>query len=1029
MQGNQLRRVVKSLGAFALAVSITKANYSTHKRSKRTPSLVALLIVSTALIGITPVTDAAAAVSHHLVPVSVARPATTQGQAIVNAAASEAGKGLHYCWDGGGTTGPTHGEGDPTNLAPGCSTENTIGFDCTGLTLYAVYQGTGGAVRLTHGPTQADHGGEEISRTDLLPGDVVYFGGTLSDFVHAGIYAGDTEVWNADTIPATGVQRQKISWFTSGPTPLPFVGAMRYWTSGGGTPPPPPSLGTSNMLSNASFGEGNFNSWTTLPVTGGGVNVAAYKNSAAHDGSWYGESNTSTAGGSVLQDVAVTTQPGQSYSFSIWIRSPTGAPVSGTVALWGLGGTTENGLTNFTVGSAWTLVTAPLDVSQSGHTELRAQIYEFTTNTNYDFDGAQLVNDGLSNASFGEGNFNSWQTDPVTGGGMNVAAYKNSAAHDGSWYGESNTSTAGGSVLQDVAVTTQPGQSYSFSIWIRSPTGAPVSGTLALWGLGGTTENGLTNFTVGSAWTLVTAPLDVSQSGHTELRAQIYEFTTNTNYDFDGAQLVNDGLSNASFGEGNFNSWQTLPVTGGSMNVAAYKNSAAHDGSWYGESNTSTAGGSVLQDVAVTTQPGQSYSFSIWIRSPAGVPVSGTVALWGLGGTTENGLTNFTVGSAWTLVTAPLDVSQSGHTELRAQIYEFTTNTNYDFDGATFASGDEWTPNQAPSITSGGSATFDEGSAQSFIVTATGAPTPDLTETGILPNGVTFADNANGTATLAGTPGPGSKGDYRITIAATNGVPPPAVQTFTLTVAGTSSGYDLVGSDGGVFVFPTGQSGGFFGSLPGLGRPRQQHRWHGADRHRPGVLPRRLRRRCVRLRHSAVLGVLARQGCRPTSSITGIVAADTDKGYFLVGKDGGVFAFGTVPFLGSLPGKGISVDNIIGIASTPSGNGYWVVSATGTVYGFGAAQHLGTAKGTSSPVSAIAGTPTGGGYWITTQNGTVYTFGNAKGFGTLPALGVTPNLPVIGIVHTAGTAGYWLIGQTVGSSPSGTPGSWARCRG
>ena len=77
-----------------------------------------------------------------------------------------------------------------------------------------------------------------------------------------------------------------------------------------------------------------------------------------------------------------------------------------------------------------------------------------------------------------------------------------------------------------------------------------------------------------------------------------------------------------------------------------------------------------------------------------------------------------------------------------------------------------------------------------------------------------------------------------------------------------------------------------------------------------------------------------------------------------------------------------------------------MVSATGTVYGFGAAKHLGTAKGTSSPVSAIAGTPTGGGYWITTQNGAVYAFGNAKSFGTLPALHVTPALPVIGIVHT-----------------------------
>ncbi len=30
------------------------------------------------------------------------------------------------------------------------------------------------------------------------------------------------------------------------------------------------------------------------------------------------------------------------------------------------------------------------------------------------------------------------------------------------------------------------------------------------------------------------------------------------------------------------------------------------------------------------------------------------------------------------------------------------------------------------------------------------------------------------------------------------------------------TGYDLVGSDGGVFVFPTGMTHGYYGSLPGI---------------------------------------------------------------------------------------------------------------------------------------------------------------------------------------------------------------------
>jgi len=268
---------------------------------------------------------------------------------------------------------------------------------------------------------------------------------------------------------------------------------------------------------------------------------------------------------------------------------------------------------------------------------------------------------------------------------------------------------------------------------------------------------------------------------------------------------------------------------------------------------------------------------------------------------------------------------------------------------------------------------------------------------------------------------PSQAGTYRGTLLVSG----PNGQQVVPVAGVTGSGYDMVGRDGGVFVFsPPGTTGGFYGSLPGLGvkvnnivgmvptSTDQGYFLVGSD---GGVFA---------FGNAPFLGSLPGLGVRPTQPITGIVAADTDKGYFLVGRDGGVFAFGTVPFLGSLPSKGISVNNIIGIASTPSGNGYWLVAATGTVYGFGAAEALGTARGTSSPVSAIAGTPTGGGYWITTQNGTVYPFGNARkpSPGTLPALSLTPALPVIGIVHTADTSGYWLIGADGGIFAFGDAG-------
>ena len=53
---------------------------------------------------------------------------------------------------------------------------------------------------------------------------------------------------------------------------------------------------------------------------------------------------------------------------------------------------------------------------------------------------------------------------------------------------------------------------------------------------------------------------------------------------------------------------------------------------------------------------------------------------------------------------------------------------------------------------------------------------------GALPSGVTFTDNGDGTATLAGTPAAGTSGSYPLTITASNGVSPDATQNFTLTV-------------------------------------------------------------------------------------------------------------------------------------------------------------------------------------------------------------------------------------------------------
>jgi len=88
---------------------------------------------------------------------------------------------------------------------------------------------------------------------------------------------------------------------------------------------------------------------------------------------------------------------------------------------------------------------------------------------------------------------------------------------------------------------------------------------------------------------------------------------------------------------------------------------------------------------------------------------------------------------------------------------------------------------EAPAVTSSASAQAGVGSPFSFTVTTTGFPAPTLTEMAALPAGISFTDNGDGTAAIAGTPSPGSGGTYAISISANNGVGTPATQPFTLT--------------------------------------------------------------------------------------------------------------------------------------------------------------------------------------------------------------------------------------------------------
>jgi YVTN family beta-propeller protein len=74
------------------------------------------------------------------------------------------------------------------------------------------------------------------------------------------------------------------------------------------------------------------------------------------------------------------------------------------------------------------------------------------------------------------------------------------------------------------------------------------------------------------------------------------------------------------------------------------------------------------------------------------------------------------------------------------------------------------------------------GAGLRLTVQATGYPAPVLAEAGPLPNGLTFTDNGDATATIAGTVAVGSGGRYPVTITATN-TGGTATRRFTIVVS------------------------------------------------------------------------------------------------------------------------------------------------------------------------------------------------------------------------------------------------------
>jgi len=204
----------------------------------------------------------------------------------------------------------------------------------------------------------------------------------------------------------------------------------------------------------------------------------------------------------------------------------------------------------------------------------------------------------------------------------------------------------------------------------------------------------------------------------------------------------------------------------------------------------------------------------------------------------------------------------------------------------------------------------------------------------------------------------------------------------TTTTTTPSGGYWLAAEDGGVFAYGDAK---FYGSMGG------KHL------------------------NSSIIDITATppmtmSADNKTTQHTKKSAGDhhTSKGYWLLGMDGGVFAYGDAKFYGSMGGKPLN-DYIIDMTATPSGKGYWLVGLDGGVFAFGDAMFYGSMGGMHlhKPIWAIASTPTGKGYWIVSVDGSIFPFGDAMFYGSMG--GKALNGMIIDIIPTPSGKGYWLM--------------------
>ncbi|MEO5834693.1 MAG: NlpC/P60 family protein [Nakamurella sp.] len=155
------------------------------------------------------------------VPTRAAPPATVDDSGIgaTVVAAAKQWIGTTYAWGGGNAQGPARGIRDG-GRSDTFGDYNKIGFDCSGLTLFAYAQA---GIALPHYSGYQYNIGSRIAKENLQPGDLLYWANNTSDpttIHHVAIWLGNDQILEARQ-SGTFVMISKMRWSGG------YIGASR----------------------------------------------------------------------------------------------------------------------------------------------------------------------------------------------------------------------------------------------------------------------------------------------------------------------------------------------------------------------------------------------------------------------------------------------------------------------------------------------------------------------------------------------------------------------------------------------------------------------------------------------------------------------------------------------------------------------------------------------------------------------------------------------------------------------------------